>query len=278
MKLTISNIMDNIKELTPLPVTAIKFSEAVADENSEISDFVQILKMDQAITANVLRLANSASSGSSREISDVKSAVIRLGGKRILTDIVSKYFAKSMSQEILMYGYEESNLWRHSVAAALATNNIAKLASKPIPIGSFVATLMHDIGKLVISRNIDTDTITKINQFSSEGVTFLDAEKEILGFTHCEAGFELATKWKLPHYISLPIGEHHNPTIESDIVDIVKLSNYIAKALGEGVGSEGMQFKIGDKVFENIGISITDFEIICADTSIDFLESIKEFS
>ena len=278
MKLTISEIMKNIEELKPLPITAVKFAEAVADTNSEISDFVKIIKMDQAITANVLRLANSASSGSSREITDLKSAVVRLGGKRILTDIVSKYFSKSMSQEIAMYGYEESNSWRHSVAAAIATTNIAKLATKPLPVGSFVAALMHDIGKLVISRNINDEAIDKINLFASEEVSFLDAEKEVLGFTHCEAGFELATKWGLPEYISQSIGEHHNPTVKGEIIDIVKLSNYIAKVLGEGVGSEGMQFEIGEDIFERVGINIDHFEMICANTSIDFIKSIKEFS
>lgn len=278
MKKDLDAILSGIEELEPLPITAVNLAKAVADEAKGINDFVEIIKMDQAITANVLKMANSALSFSVNEITDLKSAVIRLGGTRILSEIVGKHLSPKLSNGSKFYGFHENDLWRHSVAAALSTTKIKEVSKLQVPSISFIAALLHDIGKLIITRNAPDEIISGINKNLLKGMTFEESERDIIGFSHCDAGATLASHWKLPDDIIKAIQDHHNENAEHPVTDIVKMANTVAKIIGEGIGFEGMQFKLGDDLFERLKIDRqNDFEIICMDTKCELDETLKMF-
>lgn len=279
MTLDLKNILSEIQELEPLPMTAVNLAKAVADEKNGIKEFVNIIKMDQAITANILRMANSALSASVTNITDLKSAVVRLGGARILTDIVGKHLSPQLSQKIEFYGYDENDLWRHSVAAALSTTMIKEVSTLNVPPISFVAALLHDIGKLIISRKAPEEVLSGIKENLKNGLTFEESERDVIGFSHCDAGAALASHWNLPEDIVNAIRDHHNENVKSPVTDVVKMANTVAKVIGEGVGFEGMQYKLGEELFDRLCIEKQNsFEIICMDTKCKLDETLKMFS
>ncbi len=278
MNINLKVILSGIEELEPLPITAVNLAKAVADEKNGINEFVEIIKLDQAITANVLKMANSAISFSVNEITDLKSAVIRLGGSRILTEIVGKHLSPQLSGKSEFYGFHENDLWRHSVAAALSTTKIKEVSKLKVPPISFIAALLHDIGKLIITRNAPEEITSAIKKNLQKGMTFEESERDIIGFSHCDAGAQLASHWKLPEDIIHAIKNHHNENIEEPVTDIVKMANIVAKVIGEGIGYEGMQFKLGDDLFKRLEIDRqNDFEIICMDTKCELDETLKLF-
>lgn len=278
MKLDLQVILSGIEKLEPLPITVINLAKAVADEKNGINEFVEIIKLDQAITANVLKMANSAISFSVNEITDLKSAVIRLGGSRILAEIVGKHLSPQLTGKSEFYGFHENDLWRHSVAAALSTTKIKEVSKFNIPSISFIAALLHDIGKLIITRNAPTEIIAAIKGNLQKGMTFEESERDIMGFSHCDAGAQLATHWKLPKDIVNAIKNHHDEKIQEPVTDVVKMANIVAKVIGEGIGYEGMQFKLGDDLFKRLKIDRqNNFEIICMDTKCELDETLKLF-
>lgn len=276
--MNLEEILSGIKELEPLPITAVNLAKAVADERNGINEFVEIIELDQAITANVLRIANSVMSSSAKEIDNLKGAVIRLGGSRILSEIIAKHLSPQISRKSEFYGFHENDLWRHSVAAALATNKIKIVSKINVPPIAFTAALLHDIGKLIITRNAPLDIITGIKSNLQKGMTFEESERDIMGFSHCDTGAALAEHWNLPVDIVHAIKNHHNEKMQEPVTDIVKIANTVAKNIGEGIGYEGMQFRIGDDIFERLKIDKHgDLEIICMDTKCELDETLEMF-
>ena len=275
----ISDIVNRIGELQPLSPTVPRLAKTVADPNSCVDDVVAVIRFDQALTLDVLKLANSVMSASSKKIVEIKDAVVRLGGARILQQVMARHVQKDLQSPMPGYGYSEDELWRHSVASALAVEAINTYAVHPVSGVAFTAALLHDIGKLLISRTVPMEDMNNIwktlsaNDGIASRMTCEMAEKKVLGFSHAEVGWHVAAAWGLPDEITLAIRDHHAAeSINSPITDGVKIANIVARIIGEGVGVEGMAVSIESDIADRVGLSREHFEMVCADTSCKLTE------
>jgi len=262
-------VTGQIKRLRPLPPTALRLASLLASPLYSIDECVTIIKYDEALALEVLTYANSAFSGAQRQISDIRSAVIRLGGGRILKEILSRHLKTVMTGDLSAYGYSETELWRHSVAAALAIESLGPFLMGSISGLAFTAALMHDIGKLILARAAPKETITRIWAIlSDETCTCEQAEKEILGFTHADVGAEIMVAWKMPECIERCVRNHHTMLAQADpLTDCVSVANVVAKSVGQGIGNEGMCFGYDSRVVDRMGLTAEIFERICVQTA-----------
>lgn len=275
----IDDLLAHTTTLKPLSPTATKLARIVGDENSTIKDAVSVIAYDQAATANVLRLANSAMSASSRHIETVHQAVIRLGTARILEHIIGYHVKESLCAELPVYGYEENELWHHSVCAACASELLNGFTNARISGLSFTAALLHDIGKLIISRGVDPDDIRRIMAHADNTpCAWADAEREILGFSHADLGARLCEQWQLPDRIVYAIRTHHDGAYTGDVItDSVRIANITAKCVGVGLGREGMQVTIEADCAQRLDMHKEQFEKLCADTAYKYTQIISSF-
>lgn len=182
-----------IKNLAPMPATVIRLASMIADPDASLDAIADIIEYDQAITTNVLRLSNSLLGKAVAQIHTVKDAVVRLGGPQVIKLVVGKQVYGPLKTECPGYELGEHELWRHSVAAALATEHMAQFLSQKIPNFAFIAALIHDIGKLLLGRQIERKHLEEIrNMVLKEKVAYVQAEKEVLGTDHAEAGGAIA--------------------------------------------------------------------------------------
>jgi len=276
---TIDYVLDQSDEyLHPLSPSAIRLAQIIASEKSSVEEMVQIVEYDPALTIKILKIANSAFSASQKRISTAKEALIRLGGARILTFLTAESVGKPLSNPIPAYGYEENELWRHSIAAALASELINSYVNISVPGISFTASMLHDIGKVLLGRFISDDENVEIWDLISRShnpITYSNAEKKVLGFNHAQVGYEIAEKWSLPTAISEAILHHHDTEPTNDmVVNIVRIANFIAKSIGEGMGNEGMSMCADESLPEKIGLSRDNLERVCAKTAFKLKEVI----
>ena len=265
----ITEIVAQAEKLKPLPHTAAKLAQVVADEGSTIENVAEIIRYDQALAADVLKIANSTFSASNRNIGNVRDAVIRLGSGRILEMIVSKRVMVIMKRPLDQYGYSESDLWRHSVASALAAENLGRYIKKQVSGVSFTAALLHDIGKLLMVQVFAEDEMQKVwNTMKEKQVSWAEAEKELFGFTHGDVGAHVANLWNLPEKIEMAIRNHNNFNTDYDpVTDSVRVANIVARAIGEGIGYEGMSISIDSDIAERLVLTREKFEMLCSDTA-----------
>jgi putative nucleotidyltransferase with HDIG domain len=276
----IASIIGEIKTLEPLPPTAVKLVQLIGDDRSSVDEIGRVIEYDQALTAYVLKYANSVFSGSKRKIVSVKDAVIRIGAARITEQIVANHLQPKLKSPLIPYGYDESDLWRHSVAAATAAEMISSCTDVKISAASFTAALLHDIGKLIICRLVrgeDADNIWKMMTDRAMPCPGERAEKSVIGFSHAQIGAHIATEWGLPQPIVCAIRDHHEPSSEDLITDTVKIANVAARSIGEGLGSEGMSLAIDDNVARRMHLTHDSFENLCAKTLMRFKEVLLMF-
>ena len=278
--ITMDEIIKKAGELEPLPLTAIKLSKIIADQKSTINDIVEVIQYDEAITAKVFKYANCVFYAGNRSITTLKEAVIRLGSGRILEYSIGGHLKKQFKTPLPTYGYSEDDLWRHSVASAVASEVlINSFIKKHISGITFTAALMHDIGKLILVRAASEEDMSQIwdmVQNESSPCTCEQAEKEVLGYSHADIGAELTRLWKLPVEIVRAIHFHHSVNKAFDpITDVVRIANIVARSIGEGIGKEGMNLAIDDNISDRLELTKESFEKICITTS-EKLEIILE--
>lgn len=266
--ITLAQLSQEIAQLAPIPVSLPRLAQTTADSESSLHDIIAIIEYDPALTANVLRMVNSAYFSAGVPIHSVKDAVMRLGAGRILQHAVGAQVRGRLSQSCTAYGLEEHELWRHSVATACAAEHVAKLAKVRVHPVAFTAALLHDIGKLLINRHLDEDTRARIGAHAkSAHVSHVEAERAVLGFDHAQVGGVIARKWNFPDILVEAISRHHAPQHEqadNTALHAVHIGNAVAKMLGIGLGVEQMNMHADSYSAEILGLKATSLEAVCA--------------
>ncbi|MCK4304577.1 MAG: HDOD domain-containing protein [Candidatus Eisenbacteria sp.] len=267
--ITLEELAAEVQDLAPLPAAAAKLAMFAADENVEASLIIDTIRYDQALTARVLRYANSPMAGARFRIRSVKDAVVRLGLGTLLKIAVSAQVQDQMSTAVPEYGLGEDEIWKHSVAASLAAELLMRQHGDKIPPISFTAALLHDIGKLILARYLKAPVQKSIQKLVAEhSMTHHQAELEVLGFTHASVGGIIAARWNLGETISNAITRHHDIGDDKDaVIDVVQIGNLVAKTIGFGLGNEGLNLAADSGACKRLGITSRKFEGLCAEVA-----------
>jgi len=256
--------------------TVLKLSGALSDNECGIDDVVDIIKYDQAVTARVLRYANSSVSSSRRDINSLREAVIRLGGGRILEWLMAECLQGVLNRPLVKYGFKENELWRHSIAAASAAESLHEMFGSRIEMVTFTSALLHDIGKLLLANSLPDDICLLLWKIE-EGKPFEEVEKELFGFTHADIGAALLERWNLPSDI-VHVVKHHHDSDQLQISDCsLKVADILAHLIGEGLGYSGLCMAVSEKPCVRLGIKREHLERLLASTRYRFENVIRSF-
>ena len=269
---TAEDIVKQIGALPPLPGTAMRLISVINEPRSTVEDIVEAIRYDQAITAAVLRLCNSAYFGLSRKVTSLHEAMLCLGTVKVLQMVMSVHTTALLKKEQAGYGLEPGTLWRHSVAVALASAAVTQRLKYPNAGLAFTAGLLHDIGKVVLNEYVGGAFAEIVRRVGDEHLSFQEAESKVLGFSHEEIGAMVAKRWELPESIERCIRYHHTPSelIPPDpLVDTVYLANCVCLIFGVGLGEDGLFYRADEEVMERCGLKEPDLEVIGAQVMID---------
>jgi len=223
--------------LDPLPASVIRLAAMVASGDPDLTEIAEIVAYDQALTVGLLRSANSSWSASRTPITTVRDAIVRLGYGTVLSLALGVNVRRRMSRALPAYGLAEGELWRHSVAAALTAENLPRHTKVRLPAEVVTAALLHDVGKLVMTRFLDDEVIAVLSRAESEsGMSRRRAETELLGVHHGELGGMIVQAWGLPTSITEGISYHHDPDQHpTSLCYGVHIADVVAKSVGAGV-------------------------------------------
>ena len=272
--MTLEEITQEVQELEPLPAAAARLIEILSTEDPDIDKAVAAIRFDQALTAGVLREANSPAGGARYRIHGIKDAVVRIGLPTVLQLALRQHLHSALRQPLEPYGLTSTGLWRHAAAAALGAETILHWIPGSVPPMAFTAALLHDAGKLILARHLNPDLQAEIRQVIAEqGATYHQAELKVMGFSHADVGSRMALEWNLGEEVAGAIAVHHELTADSGATaDVVRVSNLIAKTIGAGLGFEGLNLTGDPDACSRLGIARDAFEGICADVASRLLE------
>ncbi len=265
----VQKIATAIQSFPGMPGTAVKLLGLIDDPSMRVSQIEEILRHDPGLTANVLRLANSAYFGIPSKIGSIRQAVILLGLKRLIQMVIAACVSAIMDKPVPGYDLPPGELWRHSIAVSVAAEGLVKELRIEASEEIFTAALLHDVGKLVLGEFVKDD-FNKIATAVSEGVSFEMAETAVLGTNHAEVGAKILTCWSLPAEIIRAVQWHHDPeAVErtSAMLDIVHVANVISIMIGIGIGRDGLQYQPSVAVSERLGLEPFVLEKVASQTT-----------
>ncbi|MBP8980962.1 MAG: HDOD domain-containing protein [Syntrophobacterales bacterium] len=260
----IEKILLSIKQLPAFPTIVHKVSELLKNDDYDVNEVVNVIKYDQAITANILKISNSAYFGVRQKIKSIHDAVIYLGQKNLLralqTVTVSRIFAKRNAG----YGMKTAELWEHSVSVALMSQILSRKIIRKEDAVLYTAALLHDVGKLVMGEYVQESSQQIFAIMSSGEYSFLEAEEIVIGINHADLGGRIAVYWNFPPEIHDAIAYHHRPDriLEGDtmIPSLVYIADQFCLMMGIDGGMDGLAHRGITEVMKKYGLKENDLE------------------
>lgn len=223
-----------LKNLHPLPVIAVRLMRMVSTDDVVFRRVAELIRVDAAFSAEVLRMANSPLLGCRQEVRGILNALAVLGLERlkglVMTVALRNFLAAALNIPVLL------RCWRHSLACALLSEQLAEacwLEKDPC----YTAGLLHDMGRLSLLETYPGEyasLLQTVDEDQGSASSLLDYEREMFDADHCEIGHWLAEDWGFPPALCEVIGRHHEAPRPGrlDQSVIVHLACRIADMLG----------------------------------------------
>jgi putative nucleotidyltransferase with HDIG domain len=249
-------IIEKTLKIPSLPISALEAIHLLLDHDVNINELVKVIETDMHFVANILKLANSAFFGASRQIVSVKDAIMRLGTKTVFHIVIMSTVSTAMLKEIVGYDLAPGMLMSHSVVVGKSSLVLADMLKIPQPKYLYTAGLLHDIGKTVLGTFVEVDVKPIIEVATNEHIPFNKAEDAILGINHAEVGAILLDNWRIPESIVNIVKEHHEP-VNEDLpgLDIVHVTDILSLQTGTNIGIEGLNYNVSQNVVDRLKIT-----------------------
>lgn len=227
----LDEIIRSVNRLRPLPGSPLRILKELDNQSTSASQVADLILLDQALTAYLLKVANSAYLGFSRQCSSVQEAVVRLGFKQVRSLVYSTMASGPLGARLAGYRLGDKGLWFHSVAVASSSHWLAKALNYPDPEKAYVAGLLHDIGKLVLDQFVMADYNQIMDIMYTQKQPMWRVEEQLFGIDHAGVGALAGEHWQFPAELIEAIRYHHNPCMDQphpQLAAIVNLANALA--------------------------------------------------
>jgi len=224
-----------IRDIPTLPDCFLKIQQVLGHPNSDASDLAEVVRVDVATTAMVLKEANSSRYlRSKRKIGDIDEAVARLGMDEVaqiamVISLVQGFPLPTTAHQVHLF-------WAHAFLVASLSARLGKLLPDQHcdfnRHAVFSAGLLHDIGRGLLGLRIDPEYFSRM-QAEMFGVALLAEERRCYGVDHAEAGAVVMERWAFPQEMIEMVAQHHIPIGESTLAAaVIQWANRLAHTRG----------------------------------------------
>ena len=207
----LKRVVSGLGALPTPPKLYHRLSQAISSAYSSLDEIAGIVQEDPGLTVKLLQIANSAYFGTAQKVITPAEAV-QIIGLEVLRALVLCVHAFKFYQDRNFKSISAAELWDHSLRTASAAQKLARYENLPPASceAAFVSGLLHDIGKLVLAANADTDYRVVMERSRTDGTPVDQVEWEVFGATHAQIGAYLLGLWGLPEAIVSNVELHHS--------------------------------------------------------------------
>ena len=261
-------ILEKVDAMPALPASASEVLALIDDTDCGIGEIIEVIRADAALTAELLRLANSSYFAGPRKVGDLRGAGVLMGKSKLRQLVLACAVFPLARQPVQGYGLSGGALLEHSLAVAIGTEEAARMKDRDVASHAFTAGLLHDLGKIVLGTFIEIDAGPMLALSAEKGIPFDQAEREVLGIDHAEAGAALLDKWNFPEALVIAARWHHAPeTLDPPdfVTDCVHVCDMISIESGLGAGVDGLNYVPSASTLERLGMTSDAIErLACA--------------
>ncbi|MDR0307728.1 MAG: HDOD domain-containing protein [Chitinispirillales bacterium] len=233
---SIRRVTQSVPVLPTLPTVVSKMLKVIDNRKASADTLARLISSDQALTAKLLKYANTPCYGYQREISTVNMAIMVLGFNTVKELVfgfsVIDVFKKPSPA---VSDFDAVKFWEHSAACGVASRMLSRNSGSRFSGEAYVAGLLHDMGKIILNQYFGDDFLNVLKQAKECGLE--SAEMENLGVSHGEIGAWLAEKWNLPAIICDTVKNHHQPwnaSADPAFVALITVADLLCHRIGMG--------------------------------------------
>jgi len=247
-------ILEEITGLPTFPENIMTLLQLCSNPDVDMEDVVKKIKVDVALTSDVLKYANSAGFITTNKTDDINMAVVKIGLKNLKYLLLASNARKIMESRYSKF----EEIWEHCNRVAFYSKQIAvdfKL-EKLTADNAYIAGLLHDLGHVILFA-VDINAVKRIAEIVQNRniVTATVMEELSIGISHADIGRLVSEKWNFPDFLIQTIGCHHNPLSVSEKYKDICYCIYLANMLA---GIEKKKYYISyieEMVLERFGIN-----------------------
>jgi putative nucleotidyltransferase with HDIG domain len=249
--------ISDMGSLPSLPSLYLQLAEELRSPHVSAARVSRIISKDLAMTSKILQIVNSAYFGLCRQISSVERAILLMGLEMLRTFVLSAEVF-SMFEPRKLAGLTVAGLWRHSMNCSNMARRVAlaERLSQDKAEEACMAAFLHDIGKLLMA-NERPEPYRKVSDLvANEALPPHEAEEQIFGFNHAEAGGVLLSRWNLPEPVVDTVLWHHDPSgvgRSSMVSAIVHVTNFLEHEQNDEV--QAQTTSVSKDYLEQIGVT-----------------------
>lgn len=270
--LAFDQVMQQIHDLPTLPVIVQDLLKSIDSDDADIHLITRKVSQDQALSAKVLRFANSSFYGVQSRVTTIQQAITLIGIDAVKHMASASTLTRLFPSEHLA-GLDFTALWRHSVATAVC----ARVLARHLHVNqdyAFTAGLMHDIGRLVLVIYF-RDQYQKVLAYREEQDSHLiEAERDIMGIDYVMTGVALATHWNFSDSIRNAIAGHYRPENQKvhSLASIVHIANAIVHALDLSRYENDLVPPLSQAAWDDLALSEETYLRVFHETEVMFEE------
>lgn len=269
-------IVTNVRSIFSLPDVVFRINDLIDSGEATNIELERIISSDSALTAKILKFANSTYFGFSGKIETVMKAIAIIGHKElrnlVIASSVTTTFKGIPSDLVNM-----DTFWNHSVTsgvtARLLTSNVDSRER------FFIAGLLHDVGRLILFSQFPKES-TKVLHCMNQGEdAATQEERRIFGFTHAQLGAELLKQWKLPpniwkmvEYQSDPMKNEEYQSDASTLCAAISIANYIQPCTSQPINIETAISDRALKTWSYLGLTAEIVESVITVAKLQVIE------
>jgi len=268
LKTSVRGEILQVADLPTLPDVLEEVTRLVEDPDASTEAIAKVISRDQVLSAKVLKMVNSPIYGFPGRISSIQHALVLLGFNVIRGIIISTSVFDMMVQNM-------KGLWEHSLGCATACNIIARRAGFEDPEEYAVAGLLHDLGKVVTAVQLPDLHAAILSTVRDKDLTYLQAEKDVLGFGHDRINAWLARHWGLPPNIREAMARHHAPQLAEfykPMACVVHLGDFLVRLFEFGNSGDDQTAYLRPEALLELNFKMSDLDRVMDEMAEQFIE------
>lgn len=203
--INVEDLDADLEEMSVSPQILPKLQQMVSDCNTNPDEIRDMIRMDPALSAMLLKTANSAYFNPGYHIDTIDDAIMQLGFSDVYQIVTMLSFSEVMAQPLETYAIDAGEFWRRSVSCALAMDLLARKYGED-PGTAYTIGLLHAIGMVFIEKELQAKgTKVAFENELPEDVAIASEEMEIFGLNHAKVGASVMRQWGFSDAIITPV-------------------------------------------------------------------------
>lgn len=224
--------------LPTLPAYVFELNSLLAASPVNLRRVGEVIRTDPSLTAQVLRLSNSAFLGCRERVTKIEHAVMLVGTERLRTMVLTCSLVEYVGHRVA--SEDMQSFWQHCFLTAALSERLARALAYAQPEQCYLAGLLHDIGALPLLVVAAAESKGREDLATWGWGESLELEREHFGIDHCEVGRWIGVSWNFPPVLFEVMARHHSPreaVHDPQLVGLVSAADQFCARRGIGLGA-----------------------------------------